>query len=80
MLDYSTIGLALVAAGIIVIMIASVLSVTGQKREGTGSSKAAGVIMIGPIPIIFGTDAKWVVVAIILAIILVALELVATFR
>jgi uncharacterized protein (TIGR00304 family) len=31
--------------------------------------------MIGPIPIIFGTDAKWASIAIILAIVLVLLSI-----
>lgn len=40
--------------------------------DGAGPKvKGGGVVMIGPIPIIFGSDAKWATVAIILAIVLV---------
>ncbi len=46
----------LIAVGIIIIIIAVVLAVMGGIRKG--KVKAAGVIMIGPVPIIFGTDKK----------------------
>jgi uncharacterized protein (TIGR00304 family) len=49
-------GTALVAVGIIIIVTAVILSST--RSAGKGKVKAAGVIMIGPIPIIFGTDKK----------------------
>ena len=66
-------GFALVAVGIIVIAIAIVISSTGGSRKGKAS--AAGVIMIGPIPIIFGTDKKAVkgVLALALALTVTAL-------
>ncbi len=38
--------------------------------------KAGGVIMIGPLPIVFGTDKKYALIAIILAIILMMLAIV----
>jgi uncharacterized protein (TIGR00304 family) len=37
--------------------------------------KGGGVILIGPIPIIFGTDIRWTVVAIALSLLLVILSL-----
>jgi uncharacterized protein (TIGR00304 family) len=37
--------------------------------------RGGGVIMIGPIPIIFGSDAKWTGVAIVLAIVLIVVVL-----
>jgi uncharacterized protein (TIGR00304 family) len=44
--------------------------------EGKGSKvKGGGVIMIGPIPIVFGSDSKWASVAIALAIVLIALSI-----
>jgi len=38
--------------------------------------RGGGVVMIGPIPIIFGSDAKWASIAIGLAIVLVLLWIV----
>ena len=49
-------ALALVAVGVIIIVAAIILA--SMRGAGKGKVKAAGVIMIGPIPIIFGTDKK----------------------
>ncbi len=38
--------------------------------------KGGGVIMIGPLPIVFGTDKKYALIAIILAIVLMMLAIV----
>jgi uncharacterized protein (TIGR00304 family) len=53
---FDALGIALVAVGIIIIITAVILAST--RSAGKGKVKAAGVIMIGPIPIIFGTDKK----------------------
>jgi uncharacterized protein (TIGR00304 family) len=53
---FYALGIALVAVGIIIIVIAIILVSMGG--AGKGNVKGAGVIMIGPIPIIFGTDKK----------------------
>ncbi len=71
MVDLVTVGLVLVLAGFGVIAI-SILS----EAKSTGGVKGGGVVMIGPIPIIFGSDAKWASVAIVLAIVLVLLSVV----
>ena len=52
-------GLALIAVGVIILIVAVILASTrGTEKSEEGKVKAAGVIMIGPIPIIFGTDKK----------------------
>jgi uncharacterized protein (TIGR00304 family) len=61
-------GLILVLIGVGVMMAAVLI-----EGRGHGGVKGAGVVMIGPIPIIFGSDAKWASVAIVLAILLVLL-------
>jgi uncharacterized protein (TIGR00304 family) len=59
-------GIVLVVVGIIIIVIAVILaSVHGT---GRGAVKGAGVIMIGPIPIILGTDRKSVKTVLVLAL------------
>jgi uncharacterized protein (TIGR00304 family) len=78
MFDYSLAGLITIVVGVAVIFIATAISSRG--RESGTEVKAAGVVMIGPIPIIFGNDTKWVIVAIILAIVLFALGLLTSLR
>jgi len=69
---FYAIGIALIAVGIIVILAVIVLASTGSKK---GKVHGAGIIMIGPIPIIFGTDKKSVksVLALTLALTIVVL-------
>lgn len=57
----------LIVAGFAIVMVSMVSRESGTKTEVRGG----GVIMIGPIPIIFGSDAKWASVAIVLAILLI---------
>jgi uncharacterized protein (TIGR00304 family) len=70
---FYAVGTALVVVGIIVIVAAIVLVTMGSAKKG--KVRGAGVIMIGPIPIIFGTDKKSVkaVVALALALTMVVL-------
>jgi len=49
-------GLALVVIGIIIIVVAIIFASSYDTKKG--KVRGAGVIMIGPIPIIFGTDKK----------------------
>jgi uncharacterized protein (TIGR00304 family) len=60
--------LALVGFGVVVVAMLS--------SAGKGEVKGGGVVLVGPIPIVFGTDAKWATAAILLAIVLIALSLV----
>ncbi|NLF88547.1 DUF131 domain-containing protein [Candidatus Bathyarchaeota archaeon] len=67
------VGFILVIAGIAVIIAAIIRASTRQqneKGEDDTRMKAAGVIMIGPIPIIFGTDKKSVKTVLVLALVL----------
>jgi uncharacterized protein (TIGR00304 family) len=76
---FYALGAVLVVAGIVVIVAAIIAASTRgagkNKEEGEGRVKAAGVIMIGPIPIIFGTDKKSVktVLALALALVIAAI-------
>ena len=53
---FYAIGITLVVVGVIVIVVAIILASVGGSKKG--KVHGAGVIMIGPIPIIFGTDKK----------------------
>jgi uncharacterized protein (TIGR00304 family) len=71
MFDLVTAGLLLIIVGFAVVAI-SLLSHPGVTK---GEVRGGGVVMIGPVPIIFGSDAKWASVAIVLAIILMVVYL-----
>ncbi len=71
MVDVTLVGTLLIIAGFAVLAF-SALSASGKT---TGEVTGAGVVMIGPIPIVFGSDAKWVGIVIGLAIVLMILSL-----
>jgi uncharacterized protein (TIGR00304 family) len=67
-------GFGLVFAGIIILVAATLLvSVLGGKN---GKVKAAGVIVVGPVPIVFGSDKKTVKTILKLAVGLTAMLIV----
>jgi len=72
MVDLVQVGLLLVFVGMGVM----VVSLLAQGRKEGEEIKAGGVVMVGPIPIISGSDAKWASVAIALAIVLILLTIV----
>jgi uncharacterized protein (TIGR00304 family) len=49
---------------------------TNQPETKHEKIKGGGVIMIGPLPIVFGTDKKYAIIAIILAIVLMMIAIV----
>lgn len=69
-------GNNIVLAGILIIFIGFLLIFVGtalQASVKTSDVKTGGVILIGPIPIIFGSDKGTVVTAVVMAIILIIL-------
>lgn len=53
---FYALGIALIFVGVLIIIVAVVLlSVSGVKK---GKVKGGGAIIIGPIPIVFGSDKK----------------------
>jgi len=66
---FYALGVALIFAGIVVIVAAIIKA--SARSGGKSEVKGAGVIMIGPIPIIFGTDKKSVKTVLVLALALV---------
>lgn len=72
MVDLVLAGVLLVLVGFGVILVAML----SQARKEGVEVKGGGVIMIGPVPIIFGSDMKWASVAIVLAIVLIVLTVV----
>ncbi len=76
--DLVTTGVLLVFVGFGMILIATIFSARSSSEKG--GVKGGGVIMIGPIPIIFGSDAKWTTIGLALAIALSVLGLLLTLR
>jgi uncharacterized protein (TIGR00304 family) len=70
-LDLVSLGLLVIFGGVAILLMATLLSVRGKGSPVRG----AGVVLIGPIPVVLGTDAKWASVALVLAMALVVLGL-----
>ncbi len=68
-----TAGMVLILTGFLLVFLGTVLATSGEE----GSVEGGGVIMIGPIPIVFGTNKGVATLAVILAIFLMALWLAA---
>jgi uncharacterized protein (TIGR00304 family) len=73
---FYTFGIVLVVVGVLFIVAAIVLASIGAAKKG--KVRGAGVIMIGPVPIIFGTDKQSVknVLTLALALTIVVLIIV----
>jgi uncharacterized protein (TIGR00304 family) len=65
-----------VIIGIIIIVVVVILASTEGAKKG--KVRGAGVIMIGPIPVIFGTDKKSVKNILVLALALTIMVLIIT--
>lgn len=66
------IGFFVLVAGILLIFLGSIIQSTSSDKDNNSKSeiKTGGVILIGPIPIIFGNDRGMVITGVILAIVL----------
>ncbi len=64
---FFALGITLVFVGVAIIVAAIIIAWIGSSKR-KGNVRGAGVIMIGPIPIIFGTDKKSVKVVLALAL------------
>ncbi len=71
-----SIGIAIILIGFVILALGTVLSALEGKTKGS----VGGVIMIGPIPIIFGSDQKAVNLTIVLAIVLILLTFLLFYR
>ncbi len=71
---FYSVGIALVVVGIVVIVASIIVASMGGAKKG--KVRGAGVIMIGPIPIIFGTDKKSVKTVLALALTLTIVVLI----
>jgi uncharacterized protein (TIGR00304 family) len=71
---FYTLGFVLIVVGIVFVIVTILLAST--RSGGKAKVKGAGVIMVGPVPIIFGTDKKSVKAILALTIALIVVMLV----
>jgi Predicted membrane protein len=69
-------GIIVIFIGIIIVVIGSALQSTSQNEE----VHTGGVILIGPIPIIFGNDKSLIVGAMIFAVVIIILWYLLIYR
>lgn len=75
------IGIVAVIIGMLLIFLGTVF-LSSSKAEGDGNTKVStgGVVLIGPIPIIFGNDKGMVTIAIVAAIIIMIISYLLFYR
>lgn len=75
-------GIVIIFLGIVMIFLGTALQAGERSSSDTSSGevKTGGVIMIGPIPIIFGSDKGFTIVAVILALILMVVSYLLFYR
>lgn len=71
-----TVGVSLILLGFVISFIAVLWLILSSVKGGKGKVRGGGAVIIGPIPIIFGTDKESVRIILVLSIILVALLIV----
>ena len=72
-------NLALLGIGLIAVFIGSlliILSFLGEGLERKGRSEAGGVIIIGPVPVVFGSNKSAAMAAALVGIVLTALAII----
>jgi uncharacterized protein (TIGR00304 family) len=67
--------LELILLGIVLIFLGMLILMLSLWRDGEGRAEAGGVVIVGPVPIVFGTSQRAAVAVMVLAIVLTALVL-----
>ena len=74
-LSLANIGFILIILGFVLAFIAVIL-LAFKSRGTSGQTRSAGILLIGPIPIIFGSDKQSARVLMVLAVLLIAIVLI----
>lgn len=72
-MELQAFGIILVVLGFILTIVGMIVVMLGSMTKG--KVKGGGVVMIGPIPLIFGTEGKWAFLAAVMALVLMLLSL-----
>jgi uncharacterized protein (TIGR00304 family) len=78
MFELTEVGFSFVVLGIILAVVA-IAMLAVSKGKSAGRTRAAGILLIGPIPIMFGTDRESVRVLAVLAVVLMIVVLALMF-
>jgi uncharacterized protein (TIGR00304 family) len=70
-------GVILVFVGIIIVVVAALL-ILSANTKGRGKVRGGGAIIIGPVPIIFGTDKESMKTVLLLSIVLTIILVIVT--
>ncbi|NMO09048.1 TIGR00304 family membrane protein [Methanobacterium subterraneum] len=73
-------GIAAVILGILLIFIGAAFLSSGKTEDDGDKVSTGGVILIGPIPIVFGNDKNMVSIAVLGAIIIMVLAYIFFYR
>ena len=73
-MDWIALGIGLFLLGAFLMVLVLFLE-AARGREGEGKAEAGGVVIIGPVPIVFGSSERATKAVLILAIVLTALVL-----
>ncbi len=73
-------GFLIIFIGITLIIVGSILQATGVANDEDSTVKTGGVVLIGPIPIIFGSDKRMAITGVILALILMFVYYILFYR
>ncbi|HOK57452.1 MAG TPA: DUF131 domain-containing protein [Methanothrix sp.] len=74
-------GILMMVAGILLLMVESVMRERGEEMPADrgGEIRGGAVVMIGPIPVVIGSDQRTAVILMALAIALMAIWLVSAY-
>ncbi len=78
-LGFMMIGFMLIIAGLFVLLTAYMMEHAGREgepREGGGRVRGGGVVIVGPVPIVFGTDKETAIIVAIAGAVLTVIALV----
>jgi len=73
------IGFLMFALGTVLCAVGALIMVLRSMRTASGQVRGGGVILVGPVPIVFGTGrdaARWAVLAVLLTVAVMALMIV----
>lgn len=69
-------GIILIFIGFIIAALGIIISILSSLKRGEGEVEGGGIIMIGPIPLIFGKGSRWILPVLVIALLLIIFSLI----